>query len=205
MPLSAHRCWYFRSAWNVLPAPPGKKLCEWPVQLGGQRELATLNSCGGMVATLRTLIQGHSKRLRKSATWDDYICCSIVSNMVLTTENWKAYESLCLIHLILFEILKFQCWNMWHAVACGPQDMNGISLSLLPYSSTLAPLIQAPVASSAWPKAVSPQFPEKAPVKVKDRGIQWLLMTSPQSTWWNSVATCNVGSTIVNPPPVLFF
>jgi hypothetical protein len=47
--------------------------------------------------------------------------------------------------------------------------MNGISLSLLPYSSQLAPWIQAPVACSAWPKAVAPQFPEPAPVKVKVR------------------------------------
>lgn len=54
------------------------------------------------------------------------------------------------------------------AFLCTSLDMNGISLSLLPYSSQLAPWIQAPVACSAWPKAVAPQFPEPAPVKVKD-------------------------------------
>lgn len=54
------------------------------------------------------------------------------------------------------------------AFLCTSLDMNGISLSLLPYSSQLAPWIQAPVACSAWPKAVAPQFPELAPVKVKD-------------------------------------
>eukprot|EP00435_Cladocopium_sp_Y103_P048366 s217_g14.t1 len=48
------------------------------------------------------------------------------------------------------------------------RDMNGVSLSLLPYSSQVAPWIQAPVACSAWPKAVVPQFPAPAPVKVKD-------------------------------------
>ncbi|CAL1154333.1 unnamed protein product [Cladocopium goreaui] len=32
----------------------------------------------------------------------------------------------------------------------------------------MSPKINAPVACSAWPKAVAPQFPEPAPVKVKD-------------------------------------
>ena len=48
------------------------------------------------------------------------------------------------------------------------QDMNGISLSLLPYSSQLAPWILAPCCG-AWPKAVAPQFPSPAPVQVKAR------------------------------------
>ena len=51
-------------------------------------------------------------------------------------------------------------------IAKSSQDMNGISLSLLPYSSQLAPWILAPCCG-AWPKAVAPQFPSPAPVQVK--------------------------------------
>lgn len=53
------------------------------------------------------------------------------------------------------------------ALLCTSLDMNGISLSLLPYSSQLAPWILAPCCG-AWPKAVAPQFPSPAPVQVKD-------------------------------------
>ena len=47
------------------------------------------------------------------------------------------------------------------------EDMNGISLSLLPYSATVAPYITVSVAPSAWPAAVKPEFQPGAAVQIK--------------------------------------
>ena len=55
--------------------------------------------------------------------------------------------------------------------------MNGISISLLPFSPSVASWISSPVACAAWPAAVTPEFPTKAPVQVKDRyGVIWVDM-----------------------------
>ncbi|CAJ1362250.1 unnamed protein product [Effrenium voratum] len=54
------------------------------------------------------------------------------------------------------------------APMCTSLDMNGVSLSLLPFSSSTAPLLSAETACAAWPKAVKPEFTEGAKVEVKD-------------------------------------
>lgn len=66
--------------------------------------------------------------------------------------------------------------------SCAVKDMNGISISLLPFSPSVASWISSPVACAAWPAAVTPEFPTKAPVQVKDgpkgrMGMGWYGLT----------------------------
>ena len=73
---------------------------------------------------------------------------------------------------------NYQSWALGRRV----QDMNGISISLLPFSPSVASWISSPVACAAWPAAVTPEFPTKAPVQVKDgpkgpMGMGWYGLT----------------------------
>ncbi|CAE7870193.1 dhaK [Symbiodinium microadriaticum] len=51
---------------------------------------------------------------------------------------------------------------------CTSLDMNGVSISLLPWSAAMAKLIQEPTAAAAWPAAVVPEFPTPAAIAVRD-------------------------------------
>ncbi|CAE7610697.1 dhaK [Symbiodinium sp. CCMP2592] len=51
---------------------------------------------------------------------------------------------------------------------CTSLDMNGVSISLLPWSAAMAKLIQEPTAAAAWPAAVVPEFPAPAAIAVRD-------------------------------------
>ncbi|CAK9044487.1 Dihydroxyacetone kinase (DHA kinase) (Glycerone kinase) [Durusdinium trenchii] len=75
--------------------------------------------------------------------------------------------------IVLAELMKSKWGNsikllVGPAPMCTSLDMNGISISLLPFSSSWSSLICAPVSSSAWPAAVKPEFPTSAAVQVKD-------------------------------------